>query len=90
MRICEAQTSALTGEGLYRFREGHAAALGVVDAALIHSETLRHTCGRELVLAQGLEKAAQVLRLDVNTFRKHYADLHTSDISTDRGRLKIH
>ena len=58
---------------------------GVVDPILVDSKTLRHTCGRELIVKYGgFEEAAKVLRHSVSTLRKHYADLRSSDISTDR------
>lgn len=50
----------------------------------VNSKTMRHTCGRELILAHGFDKAAAVLRHDVQTLKKHYADLMTSDVSTER------
>jgi hypothetical protein len=50
----------------------------------IDSRLLRRTCGRELVLKYGFDHAAAVLRDNVDTLRKHYADLLASDVSTDR------
>jgi hypothetical protein len=56
------------------------------DVAEVSSDALimRHTCGREIILKYGFEKAAAVLRHDVKTLREHYADLRTSDVSTER------
>jgi nucleoside-diphosphate-sugar epimerase len=51
---------------------------------LINTETFRHTCGREIIVAQGFERAASVLRNSVKTLQEHYATLRTSDVSTER------
>jgi hypothetical protein len=50
----------------------------------IDSRTLRRTCAREMILAQGFEAAAAVLRDSIETLRAHYADLLPSDVTTER------
>ncbi len=48
------------------------------------SRTFRRTCARELVLKYGCDRAASVLRDDVETIKKHYGNLVASDTSTER------
>ena len=50
----------------------------------VDSRIFRHTCARELILKHGFDRAASVLRDDVVTLRTHYADLVSSDTSTER------
>ncbi len=50
----------------------------------VDSRTFRRTCARELILKHGYERAASVIRDSVETLRKHYADLKSSDTSTER------
>ena len=62
------------------------AAVGVKDVKLeeIDARTMRRTCGRELIIEYGFDRAASVLRDDITTLRAHYADLKSSDTSTER------
>ena len=62
------------------------AATGVegINIKKIDSRIFRRTCARELILKYGYEQAAAVIRDDVGTLRKHYANLTASDISTER------
>jgi hypothetical protein len=69
---------------MYTPRLRQAATAAGVDATQVDGKTMRHTCGREIILKYGFEKAAAVLRHDVKTLREHYADLRTSDVSTER------
>jgi hypothetical protein len=55
-----------------------------IEVAKTDSRTMRRTCAREMVLAHGFEHAAAVLRDSVTTLRKFYADLESSDVSTER------
>lgn len=56
----------------------------VKDAREIDGRTLRRTCGRELILKYGFDRASSVLRDDITTLRSHYADLQSHDTSTER------
>jgi integrase len=55
-----------------------------IEIKKVDARTLRRTCAREMILKHGYNQAAAVLRDSVETLRKHYADLQSSDISTER------
>jgi len=68
---------------LMRLRAAAAKITGL-DSSKIDSRILRRTCARELVLKYGYERAASVIRDNIDTLRKHYANLQSSDTSTER------
>jgi hypothetical protein len=64
-------------------REAAAKVRGL-DPKKIDGRIFRRTCARELILKHGYERAAAVIRDNVDTLRGHYADLRAADTSTER------
>lgn len=63
--------------------QASAQAAGISQSKQIGVRILRHTCGREIALKQGLEACAAILRNSISIVQRHYADLLPTDFSPD-------